>query len=147
MGEWKEGIWLGVSAFITAMLLTFSVVMGNEAKQIARFQQKELDTISVLKEDRKWVRYDNVIVNQADVINCILENRSQVPAVAATAIPAYDNPSASFAYNYLWNGTNPPADYSMEILNLCIPPGSTYRARLIKDGNGAVVYIWFRRIS
>lgn len=143
MDEWKEAVWLAVGAFVTAMLITFVVVMSSEVRQVARLQQQDIDAVAVLEEHRKWVKYDNVLVNQADVINCVLENRAQAPTVAATANPASDNPNAPFVYDYTWTSSS---DYSMNALNVRIPPGSRYRAQLIKDANGAILYIWFRRI-
>ena len=170
MDEWREGIWLAVSAFLTALLITFAVVLGSMSRSVAVMQQKDIDTVAELEEYRKSAKYDNVIVNQADVVNCIYENRSKVPGVVVTRDPAVDNESASFSFfnpnasfivnrqlnianpppppYYLWDGANQDEDdYLADNLNAYMPPGATYRAKLEKDGNGVLLYIWFRRIT
>ena len=143
MNEWKEAVWLAISAFITAMLITFTVVMGSEVRQVSRKQQDESNAVAVMQEYRKWVRYENVIVNQGDVINCILENRSKVPSVVLSTSTPPDDASGSISYDYMWNGEVANA-YSIDFINTQIKPG-TYIANIVKDKSGAVFYIWFRR--
>jgi hypothetical protein len=160
MSEWKEGIWLGISALLTAMLITFAVVLGGVAKDISSLQQKDINTTAEMKEYCKWARYDNTIVNAADVIGCITANKSEVLSVIVYEKLSLDNPDEKFNFNvaaiksftwnvanicYLWDGKR-EEDYAFDRLNEYISPQTMYRAHVEKDLNGAVIYIWFKRI-
>lgn len=154
MGEWKEGIWLAVSAFITATLLTFVVVMESMVKDVSRAQQRDSDSVVYLEEYRKISKYDKADANQADVVSCIMEYRLGTPAVTVTTGVVSDTPNAVYtpanvagASNYKWDATNPAGDYLAENINGKVPPEARFRSFVVKDGNGAIVYIWFRRIS
>jgi len=164
MSEWKEGIWLGISALLTAMLITFAVVLGGVAKEVSSMQQNELNATAQMKEYRKWAQYDNTIVSSAEVISCIMANKSKIPSVIVNKLISYNNTTdvfdfdlnASFIKNYdwdisneyyLWDGTmSSYDDYTYDVLNAYIPPQATYRAHIEKNLNGEVIYIWFKRI-
>jgi hypothetical protein len=160
MTEWKEGIWLGISALLTAMLITFAVVLGGVVKEVSHMQQNELNTTAQMQEYRKWAPFDNTIVNSADVISCIIANKSSIPSIivkkdisvsASTDIFSFNvNTIKNYTWNidnsaYLWDGTKKD-DYTFDRLNAYIPPQATYKAHIEKDLNGVVIYIWFKRI-
>jgi len=160
MTEWKEGIWLGISALLTAMLITFAVVLGGVVKEVSHMRQNELNTTAQMKEYRKWALVDNTIVNSADVISCILANKSSIPSIivkkdlsvgASTDNFNFDvNTIKNYTWDinnsaYLWDGTKKD-DYTFDRLNAYIPPQATYKAHIEKDLNGVVIYIWFKRI-
>ncbi len=169
MSEWKEGIWLGISAFLTAMLITFAVVLGDVAKEVGHMQQNEINSTEEMKEYRKWAQYDNTILNPADVISCIMSNKAKAPSILVDNVLSFDDPDKRFNYQvdtiagytwdtdnplkniyYIWDGTkrdtNVYPDYTFDALNMYIQPENLYRARVVKDLNGAVKYIWFKRI-
>lgn len=147
MEEINKGITIAISAMVAAIILTFAITLGGVGKVIASGIQKDSDVQQELKEKRQWAPYDDRIVNQGDVIDCILKYRTGTPAITATGIPAPDDESAPFSIYYLWNGANPTNEYTMDYLAARIPPGAKYRSKLIKDPNGALLYVWFRRIQ
>ena len=167
MSEWKEGIWLGISAMLMAMLITFAVVLGGVAKEVSNIQQDEINTIAQMKEYRKWAIYDDTIVSSADVISCIIANKSNIPAIIVSKSISFGSSSNVFDFSlneafivnhnwnisnpyYLWDGTRKDTtrypDYTFDELNEYIPPKALYHAHIKKDLNGSVRYIWFKRV-
>ena len=167
MSEWKEGIWLGVSALLIAMLINFAYVLGSVAKEISNMQQDQINTTSEMKEYRQWAQYDNVILSASDVISCIIANKSGIPAIIVNKKICFDDSCNVFDFNlkepfiinhqwkisnpyYLWDGSRKDTslykDYTFNALNEYIPPEALYSSHIEKDLNGSVIYVWFKRV-
>ncbi len=164
MNEWREGIWIAVSAILVSIFLIFLNTVIVAVREAAKIEQENTNNVLVIKESFKIGRYDNRIVGQEDVINCIMENKTMVPNVIVDNEVSIDSPNAvinlnlnaSFTWNklnkyYMWDGsrsdTNLYNDYVLDELLEYIPYDARYRARLIKDASGNVMHIWFSRIS
>jgi len=165
LSEWKEGIWIAVSAILISLFFMFLNTVVMAVRETAKIEQENINNVLILKDHFKIGRYDNSIVGQEDVINCIMEYKSKVPSVIVDNKVSIDSPNAVFNLNlnayfilnydwdisneyYLWDGTmSSYDDYKLEELITYIPYIAKYRARLIKDENGDVIHIWFSRIT
>jgi hypothetical protein len=162
--EWKEGIWVAVSAILVSIFILFFNTVVVAIRESAQIEQENTNNVLALRENFKIGRYDNTIVGQEDVINCIMEYRSKVPDVIVDNNITLDSPDAKLNLNintgfnwnilntyYLWDGSKSDndiyPDYRLDNLLEYIPYQATYRARLIKDANSTVIHIWFSRVT
>ena len=133
-------------------------------RECAKIEQENINNVLILKENFKIGRFDNTIVGQEDIINCIMEYKQKVPDVIVDNRISSDSSTAIFNINlninfkwnllndyYLWDGsrlaTGIYPDYNYEDLIAYIPNSAKYRARVVKNESGDVVHFWFSRIS
>jgi hypothetical protein len=139
MNEWREAIWLGISAMIAALVLSFAGILGSFAHQQASIQNEEDNAIAIVKEYRKYNQYDNQVIYPQDVISAIADSRG-LPEVWVDTV---DGPATNFSW--MWNPGTAPAQFSPTYLSGVFPVGGTYTASIIKDLNGAIIRLEMRR--
>jgi len=168
LSEWKEGIWIAISAILVTIFILLLNTVVVAVREYAEIEQTSSNNVLILKDHFKIGRYDNTIVKQEDVINCIMEYKSKSPNVIVDNNVSVDSPkatlslnlNASFILNYIWNQSNLYYvwdgsksdtklyhDYNFDDLTDYIPYNATYRARLIKNANADVIHIWFSRVT
>lgn len=145
MSDWKEGIWIALSALLVSVFIMFLHTVGTAVRESAKIEQSNMNNVEVLKEYYKTGRYDDTIVTQADVVNCIYESRGKY-AVYATSYTTADNYTA-VTYDCIWNGSTAAPWYELNNISSILPPDKKYRAFLIKDASGAITGFQFKRIS
>ena len=50
MSEWKEGIWIAVSALLVSVFLMFINTIGTAVRETTRIEQSNINNVEVLKE-------------------------------------------------------------------------------------------------
>ncbi|WP_105614120.1 hypothetical protein [Vallitalea okinawensis] len=139
MNEWTEAIWLGVSALITAMVLSFATMLGASVRHVSRIQQEEINAIEIVKEHRKYNKYDGTSVYPQDIVSLVLETRGN-PAVWVD-----DEDNTNVNYIYMWDTTLPKENWQASYFTSLLPLTGSYESSLVKDANGAVLRFEFRR--
>lgn len=139
MTEWTQGIWISISLLVTAVVLSFGGMLATISKQQASAQQEEENSIAIVQEYRKYNQYDNTEIYPQDVISAIADSRGK-PQMWVDS-----DDGASVNYNWKWTPNTDPTQFSPSYLSELLPVGGTYVANLIKDANGAIVRIEFRR--
>ena len=157
MGEWKEGIWIAVSAIIVAVFLMLASILGMAVSESARKEQADTNNVEVLREYYKIGAYDDVIVKQAYVINCIFNYRGKYDVYATSQVPtsitSYENSDdyTAVTYDCKWDSSTPDTEYTLDKIKAKLAISETddpdYRALLSKDANGAVNKIQFIRLN
>ena len=180
MSEWREGIWIALSAILVTIFFIFMGVVRASVGEATRLEQDRINQVEAAREYYGIGRYNDAIVNYSDVINCIQDNKTKTPSVIVSASIYSDSPTGpiltvpgsgcfsdanmpfgidlkaafitSHTWNitnpyYQWDGANPTADYADKMLEDYVPINAKYRANLVKNANGEVIYIWFRRIA
>lgn len=141
MDEWKESVWIMVSVSISAIVLLFAVNLGSIGNQLAAQQQTENNSIAVIQDYREWSQYDNTQLYPQDIISFILQYRGTPTAMVDTGAGS----GAQADYSLVWSNSSAPCNYTdVDISNL-LPVGASYTSTLIKNGNGAVTAVEFRR--
>jgi hypothetical protein len=141
MQEWKEAIWIAVSAMLAALVITFASSLGAIGGQIADQQQTQYNNMIAMQEYRQWDQYDNTLVYPQDVISFILQYRGDPEAFVDTSAGG----GAPANYSLQWTSTSAPCAYTDQDISDLLPIGVSYTANIIKDGNGAVIAVQFRR--
>lgn len=137
---------------------TDNVEVLKEYYKIGRYDDvvvTRTDVVNCIVGNRTQVPVVTVSLNPApDVVNPPFPSSTPFPpGLPYPTNPPYPlvtpPPGTSFVGYYLWDGTkwNSSNVYSTAALDACVPPGATYRAKLVKNANGEVLYIWFRRIT
>ena len=145
MNEWREGIWLTVSALLVSTFFMLLSTIGTAVDEAAKIEQSNINSVELLKEYYRIGSYDDLIVDQADVVNCIYNYRGKYDVYATNYVTS-DNYSP-VSYDCVWNSGTSGVWYTLENINSVLPPSAIYRALLSRDENGAVKCIQFKRIS
>lgn len=157
MDEWKEGIWIAASTIVVSIFLIIASFLGQAVSDSTRIEQANIENVEVLKEYYKIGAYDNVIIDQADAINCII-NYKGIYAVCATslvppsiAVCENTNIYSAVTYDCLWDSSTPDTEYTSGKIKNRLNIGDTddpdYRALLSKDANGAINRIQLIRLN
>lgn len=144
MNEWTATIWASISAMMAALVLTLIVVLGSMARESSQIQHDDDNAVAIMKEQRKYVMYDGEIPLMAqDVISAIAESRGY-PEIRIDI-----DPSAADNFAWVWNTNRPLTAFSTQYVTdnyfAAIPNSARYYGSLVKDANGAVIAIEFRR--
>ena len=145
MSEWKEGIWICVSVFLAAVFVMLFSTVGAAVREATKIEQDNVNNVEVLRGYYKTGSYDDVIVRQADVVNCIIGFRGKYDVYATSYITS-DNYS-SVTYDCVWNSSTADAWFQFDNISTLLPPSAQYRALTIKDANGAIMGFRFKRIN
>lgn len=149
MNEWPAAIWAAISAMTAALVLSFIVVLGHLASDSARVQQEDDNAVAIIKEYRKYNQFDvdtttGIGLFPQDVVSAIAESRG-VPEIWVDTLPG-----AGVSFGMKWNAATPAANFSTIYLNSLIDPSSLptttrFDSKVVKDLNGAITSIEFRR--
>ena len=145
MNEWREGIWLTVSALLVSTFFMLLSTIGTAVDEAAKIEQSNINSVELLKEYYRIGSYEDLIVEQSDVVNCIYNYRGKYDVYATNYVTS-DNYNP-VAYDCVWNSGTSSVWYTLENINSVLPPSAKYRALLSKDENGAVKCIQFKRLS
>jgi hypothetical protein len=132
-------IWLSVSATLAAMVIGFATILGSFSHQQAVMQNEEDNAIAIVKEYRKYNQYDNQVLYPQDVISAIADSRG-VPEVWVDTV---DGPAVNFSW--MWTAATPAAQFSTTYLSSVFPIGGAYTSSIVKDLNGSIIRLEFRR--
>lgn len=153
MNEWPAAVWASVSAMTAALVLSLIFLLGSFAREAVAIQQTDDNAIALIKEYRKYSRYNGTTdLVPADVITAIAETRGQ-PEIWVDAVSG-----SNVSFDLKWS-TQTPSNmfktdvlvYAFELLDKQNAGGNSeysvgkYDATIVKDPNGAVIRIEFRR--
>lgn len=135
----SDAVYMAVDLFLLGLLLTsVSILMQQSALMGSYLNQRE-SAIAVVQEWRVWNQYDNTEVYPQDVINLIFETRGMPEVWVDIDNTVVDN----FAYK--WTTTSAPCNYTAVDLSNLLPVSGPYTSKLVKDLNGAILRVEFRR--
>jgi len=140
MNEWPAAVWASISAMTAALVLSLVFVLGSFAREAVKIQQTEEDAIAIIKEYREYSRYDSTKgLYPSDVITAISESRG-FPEI-------WVDVEQGQGVNFLWKWTRntAPEEFTTAKLVDRFPLVALYDATLIRDLNGVVSRIEFRR--
>ncbi|MDQ0885050.1 hypothetical protein QFZ81_000138 [Paenibacillus sp. V4I9] len=142
MNEWPAAVWASISAMTAALVLSFVVVLGSLARESASIQQEDDNAVAIVKEHRRYSQFDGTTnLYPQDVISAIAESRGMPEIWVDTTAGTNVN------FNWKWVSTTPASQFSTTYLtdpNL-FPITARYDSTLVKDLNGAITHIEFRR--
>ncbi|WP_027088412.1 hypothetical protein [Cohnella panacarvi] len=152
MNEWSATIWASLSAMAAAIVISFVVLLGSMARESANVMHEQDTAIEILKEHRKYSPYDGTSdLFAQDLISAIAESGGYPVIQVYTGLSSPDQ-------LLTWERRTSPlpsgaADpFSVEELtgkfndkfgNLL--DSARFRSEIIRDANGAVSIIRFRR--
>ena len=142
MNEWPAAVWASVSAMTAALVLSFIVVLGSLARQSASIQQEDDNAVAILKEYRQFNQFDGTTnLYPQDVISAISETRGMPEIWVDTTAGSGVN------FNWKWTPTTLPEQFTTTYLTdpTLFNVAARYNSTLIKDLNGAITRIEFRR--
>ncbi|GKU77572.1 hypothetical protein [Paenibacillus sp. L3-i20] len=91
MNEWPAAIWASVSAMIAALVLSLIFLLGSFAREAVQIQQHDDNAIAIVKEYREYSHYDGTTNLLAiDVMSAITES-SGFPVIAVDVQPGTYN--------------------------------------------------------
>jgi len=130
-------IWLGI---ITAsIVIGIWVTLGSIQRDFARYQQSEVDAISVVKEYRKWNAYDETTVFPQDVVSLIFMTRGYPEVWVDT------DATAANSFTQKWTVATSPTPYTAAAISTLLPSTGVYTSHLVYDVNGEVSRVEFWR--
>lgn len=147
MNEWSAMIWASISAMTAALVLSFVVVLGSIARESAALQHAEDNAIAIMQEYRKYHQYEGKQgadgLYAQDVIQAIAQSRG-MPEIWVDVIPGS---GYSFTPDWQWTESTSNMRFTTQSLTTAFAPLLTARfdSDLIKDANGAIIRIEFRR--
>lgn len=139
MNEWSTVIWFTVSSSVTALVLTFAIMLGSSVREMSRVQQAEIDAVEMVKEYREHNKYDGTEVYPQDIISLLLEKRGK-PEVWVDTVSG-----SGVTFTYKWNSTLPDENWTPTYFTGLLPLTAKYEAGFVKDDNGAIIRYEFRR--
>jgi hypothetical protein len=145
LDEWSKAIWIFVELMIASLILVNVVILVRMASEAGRAQQREIDAVAVTKEFRTYFRYEeNDEIYPQDIISIIFETRGYPEVWVDTTIGDEDG------FNYKWNTSLPSNDTKWDLTNISeniLPYKSMYKSSVVKNINGDINRIEFRRIA
>jgi len=144
LNEWSATIWASISAMMAALVLTLIVVLGSMARESAQLQHEEDNAIAIVKEQRKYIQYnDQTALLAQDVVSAIAESRG-FPEIRVDI-----DPSEADNFAWVWNTGSPLNQFSTSYINdhyfAAVPNSARFYGSTVPDANGAIVAIEFRR--
>ncbi len=147
MNEWPAAVWASISAMTAALVLSFVVVLGSLARESASIQQEDDNAVAIVKEHRHYSQFDGITnLYPQDVISAIAESRGMPEIWVDTTA------GANVDFNWKWVSTTPASQFTTTYLTgltddypLLFPITARYDSTLVKDLNGAITHIEFRR--
>ncbi|MCD1257375.1 hypothetical protein B5M42_000810 [Paenibacillus athensensis] len=143
MNEWPAALWASISAMAAALVLALIAVLGSFARQGAAIQQTDDNAIAIVKEYRKYEQFDGTKNLYAqDVISAIAESRGN------PEIWVDKQPGVTDDFSIKFTKSTSAANFSTKALTADenkFPVTARYDSKLIKDANGAIIRIEFRR--
>ncbi|GMQ55943.1 hypothetical protein AN1V17_03350 [Vallitalea sediminicola] len=145
MDEWSKAIWIFVELIIASLILLSMVLLARTAGDIGRVQQREIDAVAETKEFRTYFRYEeNEEIYPQDIISIIFETRGYPEIWVDTTIEEDEE------FNYKWTTSLPSNDITWDLTYISeniLPYKSQYESSIVKDANGEITRIEFRRIK
>lgn len=147
MNEWPAAIWASISAMTAALVLSLIFVLGSFARQAVEIQQVDENAVAIVKEYRRYSPYDGTTdLLTADVFTAIAETRG-LPEIW---VDTNEGPAVEF--NWRWTTDTDKELFKVESLATVFPTLNNYDvskdrydANIVKDLNGVVEHIEFRR--
>jgi len=155
MNEWPAAIWASMSAMTAALVLTLIFTLGSFAREAVNIQQVDENAIAIVKEYREYSPYDGTTgLLIPDVITAIGQTRGQ-PKIWVDI-----NPTDADNFSLVWTNETGNEFFQTSILLYIFSEDDEYKvnykygfdvskdrfdATLVKDLNGAVERIEFRR--
>lgn len=140
MNEWPAAIWASISAMTAALVLTFIMVLGSLGSQSARVIQEQDDAVAILQEYREFSRFDGTIVYPQDIITVIVETGGHPEIWVDTQAGAGES------FNWKWTKSTHHDYFTVDYLTGLFPTSGDYESKIVKDRNGAIIRIEFRRL-
>lgn len=145
MDEWSKAIWIFVELMISSLILISMVVLARMSGDVGRIQQSEIDAVESTKEFRTYFKYeDNDEIYPQDIISLIFETRGY-PAVWVEK-----NTGGSDDFTFKWDASIPTNDRKWDLTYISeemIEYDSKYESSVVKNANGEISRIEFRRIE
>lgn len=131
-------IWVSIvlAAIVLGIWSTLMFVQG----EYARYQQSEIDAIEQVKEYREWNSYDNTQVYPQDIATLILKKKGSIAVWVDTDV----NPAAE-TWGEIWDETTVSTEFTAINISGRLPVTGIYTSTLIRDLNGSIVRVEFRR--
>ncbi|WP_239617490.1 hypothetical protein [Cohnella mopanensis] len=145
MNEWSTTIWASISAMTAALVLTLIITLGSLARESANIQQQDDNAVAIIKEYRKYNQFDDTSnLYPSDVITAITESDGM------PAILVYGLGGVTWEWTADTSKNNPDQFGTNELVKLNIEgglfdPTARFSSQLVRDPNGAIVQIIFRR--
>jgi len=140
MNEWPAAVWASISAMTAALVLSLVFMLGSFAREAVKIQQTDEDAIAIIQEYREYSRYDGTKgLYPSDVITAISESRG-FPEIW---VDKEEGQREDFSLK--WTRDSAPEDFATANLVEEFPLVALYDATLIRDLNGVVSRIEFRR--
>jgi len=132
------GLWLSIilAAIVLGVWSTLMAIQG----EYARFQQSEIDAVEQVREYREWNAYDNTQVFPQDIATLVMKTKGSIEVwVDTNADPGLET------WGVIWNAATPPANFTAVTVSGALPVSGLYTASIIKDVNGSIRKVEFRR--
>lgn len=140
MNEWPATVWASVSAMTAAMVLSLILLLGSMARETSNIQQQEDTNIAILKERRFYSQYDGTKgLFPQDIVTAIGESKGYPEIWVDTLEGAGDN------FTLKWGTSTIPANFATNIIISTLPKTGLFNSDLVKDANGSIGRIEFRR--
>jgi len=134
-----DSINLWLSIIIAGIILNIWAISGSVSREYSRYQQSELDAIAVVKEYREWNVYDNTQVYAQDIATAILKYRGKPEVFVDTDL------TVAVVWGLKWDMATAPTQYTATIISGQLPVNAIYISTIVKDANGSVIRLEFRR--
>lgn len=146
MDEWSKMIWVSVDLMAAALILVSALTITRISRDFGRMQQREIDAITITKLYRTYNKYetDEYLAPQ-DIISLIFETRGR-PEVWVDSMPGTGD--ANTLFSYVWDTSHPPTSNMWDLTHISeniLPVSAPYKATIIKNDNGEISRIEFRR--
>jgi len=143
MNEWSTTIWASISAMMAALVLTLIITLGSLARESANIQQESDNAVENIKEYRKYNQFEGATnLFPSDVITAIAESDGMPAVMVFGRGPVSPRE---------WNKDTPASQFRTSALVVdnaeeqLFDPRDRFTSELIRDANGAIVQIIFRR--
>lgn len=138
--EIGEAINFSVDLIVASIVIAMWSTLMYMSNEMGRTSQAEADSIATVQEYRKLNAYDGTTVLPQDIINYIFETRGSPEVWVDTNVsPGVD------AFTLKWTPTSASSDYTAEALANKLPTNVSYLSTIVKDANGSVIRLEFRR--
>ncbi|GKX28635.1 hypothetical protein SH1V18_11150 [Vallitalea longa] len=145
MDEWSKAIWIFVELMISSLILISMVVLARMSGDVGRIQQSEIDAVESTKEFRTYFKYeDNEEMYSQDIISLIFETRGYPEVWVEKEKGASDD------FTFKWNPSIPTNDKRWDLTHISekmLEYDNKYKSSIVKNANGEISRIEFRRIE